>query len=92
MLHLDSKINLSSKTINTQIFIFDAAHLFMVLNLKKEKKKSIQKLRVLDLQLLKLKLFLWNEDRFELKKKKQTLELRRNRVNKIIKTLNFLIK
>jgi len=67
MLHLDSKINLSSKTINTQIFIFDAAHLFMVLNLKKEKKKSIQKLRVLDLQLLKLKLFLWNEDRFELK-------------------------
>ena len=92
VLHLVSKIILYSKSINTKIFIFDAALLFMILNLKKEKKKSIQKLRVLNLQILKLKLFLLKEDWFELKKKKQTLELRRNRANKIIKTLNFLIK
>lgn len=92
ILQLDPKINLYSKTINTQIFIFDAVHLFMVLNLKKEKKKYIQKLRVLDLQILKLKLFLINEDRIELGKKKQTLVLRKNRVNKIIKALNILIK
>jgi DNA primase catalytic core len=92
LLHLVSKINLYSKTINTQIFIFNAAHIFMVLNLKKEKRRSIQKLRLLDLQILKLKLLLLNEEGFELMKKKQTLDLRRNRVNKMIKTLNFLTK